>query len=98
MSLKLTFSARPSLVAIDIGPRLRESGIYTAAVVFDVGRLEVCLANGDAGLEPTLVLEHTIPGFVPFDGYVGFAGATGSLTDEHVVYSLHFDGLAVEEP
>ena len=75
----ITYPNLRSLVAIGIGPRLRESGVHTAAVVFDAGRLEVNLANGDAGLEPTLVLKNTYPEFVPFDVYVGFAGATGNL-------------------
>ena len=75
----ITYPNLRSLVAVGIGPRLRESGVHTAAVVFDAGRLEVNLANGDAGLEPTLVLKNTYPEFVPFDVYVGFAGATGNL-------------------
>ena len=71
---------------------LRE-GVYRATVVFGDQRLQVYLENVDIGLQQTLVLDTTLPGFVPFDGYFGFVGATGGGTDAHIIGSLAFDGL-----
>ena len=87
-----------ALVANVIEPTLRNSGIFDATIVFDYGHVQVYLANANIGLQPTLVLDYVIEGFVPFDGYIGFVGATGGSNDRHIIHSVTFDGRAGSIP
>ena len=75
------------------GGSLRNNGVWDATILFDSGHVQLYLANREIGLENTQVLDYTIPGFVPFDGYIGVVGATGGSTDMHSIYYLEFDGL-----
>ena len=81
-----------ALATESLSTPLRE-GVYRATIEFGNQRVQVYLENADIGLQETLVLDYTIPDFVPFDAYFGFVGATGGVTDAHIVGSLAFDGL-----
>ena len=72
---------------------LRNSGVFEATVAFDNGNVEVYLNNPTIGLRPELILEHTIPNFVPFDGYFGFKAWTGGSNDRHVLHEVSFTQL-----
>ncbi|MCH6554314.1 MAG: hypothetical protein IH793_09190, partial [Acidobacteria bacterium] len=60
--------------------------------------VQVYLEIPDAGFPRSLVLDYTIPGYVPFDGYFGFVGATGGETDRHAIDAVFFEGMAAGAP
>ena len=66
-------------------------------MAFDNGNVEVYLNNPTIGLRPELIIEHTIPNFVPFDGYFGFKAWTGGSNDRHVLHEVSFTQLDVEQ-
>ncbi len=77
----------------NLDQNLRNSGAFDAEVELNAdGRLKVYLSNAQVGMERTLVIDHTIESYTPFDGYIGFMGATGGLTDRHFIHSVRFDG------
>ena len=72
---------------------LSNSGVFDAEVEFNHdGRVRVYLSNAQAGMERTLVIDHTIDNYTPFEGYIGFIGATGNLTDQHFIHSVNIVG------
>ena len=72
---------------------LNNAGVFDAEVELnDYGRLKVYLSNKQAGMAKTLVIDHKIENYAPFEGYIGFIGSTGGLTDRHFIYSVRFDG------
>ena len=83
-----------TLAAANLDQNLQNSGVFDAEVVFDNGRVEVYLSNLEKGMQKTLLLDHTIPDFVPFEGYLGFVGTTGALTDRHVIHHVRLHGPA----
>ena len=79
------------LEANSLDQRLRNSGVFDAEVELNGdGHLKVYLANAQAGMARTLVIDHSIENYTPFDGYIGFMGATGGLTDRHFIISVRF--------
>ena len=66
-------------------PKLRNAGVFRASIRFDRGRVRVYLENDRNGMERTLVLDHYVPEFEPFEGYFGFYSATGALYDLHLI-------------
>ena len=81
------------LEARSLDQELSNSGVFDAEVELDGdGRLRVYLSNPQVGMERTLVIDHTIENYAPFEGYVGFLGATGGLTDQHFIHSVRFGG------
>ena len=72
---------------------LSDSGVFEAEVELNRdGRLKVYLSNPQVGMERTLAIDHTIEDYTPFEGYIGFMGATGGLTDQHFIHSVRFAG------
>ena len=78
------------LDARNLDQRLRNSGVFDAEVELRDGRLKVYLANAQAGMARALIIDHAIKNYRPFDGYIGFMGATGGLTDRHFIYAVRF--------
>ena len=77
------------LEATNLDLELSNSGVFDAEVELDGdGRVRVYLSNAQAGMERLLVIDHTIENYKPFDGYIGFMGATGGLTDLHFIHSV----------
>ncbi len=77
----------------NLDQNLSYSGVFDAVVELgDDGRLKVYLTNEQAGMAKTLVIDHQIENYEPFEGYVGFMGATGGLTNRHFIHSVRFDG------
>ena len=83
--------------SLGAGYSLRNSGVFEATVAFDNGNVEVYLNNPTIGLRPELIIEHTIPNFVPFDGYFGFKAWTSGSNDRHVLHEVSFTQLDVEQ-
>ena len=82
------------LEARSLDQELSNSGVFDAEVELDGdGRLRVYLSNAQVGMNKTLVIDHTIENYAPFEGYVGFLGATGALTDQHFIHSVRFGGV-----
>ena len=75
-------------------PNLRNSGVYDVLIRFDRGQLRAFLKNDGIGLDRQ-VLNHSIPYFATFEGYIGFFAATGALHDAHVIRSFE---LRIPEP
>ncbi len=70
---------------------LRNSGTFDAEIEFsEGGRVNVYLSNAEAAMERTLVLDHAIEAFTPFNGYMGFIGVTGLNTDRHILRSVRY--------
>ncbi len=70
---------------------LSNSGVFNAEVELAAhGRVSVYLSNAQVGMERTLVIDHTIEDYTPFDGYIGFIGLTGAATDRHVIHSVKY--------
>ena len=70
---------------------LRNSGVFDAEVQFgNDGRVRVYLSNAQAGMNRTLVIDHTIESYTPFNGYFGFIGVTGAIAvaDRQVIRSV----------
>ena len=81
------------LEATNLDLELSNSGVFDAEVELDGdGRVRVYLSNAQAGMERSLVIDHTIENYTPFDGYIAFLGATGGLTDLHFIHSVRFAG------
>ena len=77
----------------NLDQQLSNSGVFDAEVELnDDGRLKVYLSNAQIGMERTLVIDHTIENYAPFEGYIGFMAATGGLTDQHFIHSVRFEG------
>ncbi|MCH7607987.1 MAG: hypothetical protein IIC94_05405 [Chloroflexi bacterium] len=87
-----------ALAAQELSFSLRNNGFFDATIVFDSGHAQVYLENLSIGLAQTRVLDYTIPGFVPFDGYFGFVASTGSRNDRHAIYGVVFEGLTTPTP
>ena len=86
--------ARSSLTTRVIDVNLRNNGIFDAEVAFENGQVDVYLSNSEIGMQRTLVLEHTIPDFVPSSWYLAFAAATGGRNDRHVIHSIRLQAQA----
>ena len=81
------------LEAKNLDQDLRDSGVFDVEVELNGdGRLKVYLSNAQTGMERTLAIDHTIENYTPFDGYIGFMGATGGLTNRHFIHSVRFAG------
>ena len=80
-----------ALAAVNVEHELRHNGIFNAEVMFDNGRVQVHLSNPGLGMDRTLLLDHTIPDFDLFQGYLGFVGTTGGATDRHVIHNVHLE-------
>ena len=77
----------------NLDQQLSNSGVFDAEVELNAGgRLKVYLSNEQLGMAKTLVIDHTIENYVPFEGYIGFMAATGALTDRHFIHSVRFEG------
>ena len=77
----------------DLNQDLSNSGVFDAEVELNGdGRLKVYLSNAQIGMERTLVIDHTIENYAPFEGHIAFMGATGGLTDQHFIHSVRFAG------
>lgn len=81
----------------DVDEILRD-GVFDAEVFFDGGRVQVYLANADLGMDRTLLLDHIIPDFTPYQGYLGFVGTTGIYTDRHVLHHVELEGADAVVP
>lgn len=67
----------------------RNNGVFEGEVVFgDDGHVKVYLSNTQNGMARTLVIDHDIRGFVPFDAYFGWFGATGGEVDRHTIHDV----------
>ena len=73
------------LTTVNLEPDLR-TGIFEAQVLLEAGRVKLYLSNTVQNMPRTLVIDYTIPNYVPFDGYVGLIGQTGADTDKHVIH------------
>ena len=79
------------LEAKNLDQPLSNSGVFEVEVELNGdGRFKVYLSNAQVGMERTLVIDHTIEDYMPFEGYIGFMGATGGLTDRHFIHSVRF--------
>ena len=77
----------------NLDQQLSNSGVFDAEVELNGdGRLKVYLSNEQIGMERTLVIDHTIENYAPFEGHIAFMGATGGLTDQHFIHSVRLDG------
>ena len=77
----------------NLDQQLSNSGVFDAEVELNGdGRLKVYLSNAQIGMAKTLIIDHTIENYVPFEGYIGFMAATGGLTDQHFIHSVRFAG------
>ncbi len=77
----------------NLDQQLSNSGVFDAEVELNGnGRLKVYLSNEQIGMAKTLVIDHTIENYAPFEGYIGFMAATGALTDRHFIHSVRFEG------
>jgi len=85
-------SSPVDLAAVNVEHELRNNGVFNAEVTFDNGRVRVYLSNPDLGMERTLLLDHIIPDFTPFQRYLGFVGTTGGATDRHIIHQVILEG------
>ena len=82
------------LAVADLSTRLRNSGVFDVEVEIEAnGRFRIYLANANAGMNRTLVIDHEIEDFTSFDGHLGFIGLTGSDHDRHVIRSVSYQSL-----
>ncbi|MYC36279.1 MAG: hypothetical protein F4X66_05125 [Chloroflexi bacterium] len=91
-------SSPVDLAAVNIEHELRNNGVFNAEVTFDNGRVRVYLSNPDLRMERTLLLDHTIPDFTPFQRYLGFVGTTGGATDRHIIHQVNLEGTDATPP
>jgi pimeloyl-ACP methyl ester carboxylesterase len=54
---------------------------HHAKIEFNQGRVRVYM-------DGTLYLDHLITGYIPFHGYFGFSGSTGSQTNYHIIDNI----------
>ena len=80
------------LVTEHLSVDLRDSGPFDVEVVFgENGHVKVYLSNAESGMNRTLVIDHIIHNFDPFNAYIGFIGATGGATDRHIIRSVRYE-------
>lgn len=91
-------SSPVDLAAVNVEHELRNNGVFNAEVTFDNGRVQVYLSNPDLRMERTLLLDHTIPDFTPFQRYLGFVGTTGGATDRHIIHQVNLEGTDATPP
>lgn len=91
-------SSPVDLAAVNVEHELRNNGVFNAEVTFDNGRVRVYLSNPDLRMERTLLLDHTIPDFTPFQRYLGFVGTTGGATDRHIIHQVNLEGTDATPP
>ena len=86
-----------SLAVAPVPVPMKNGGWFSATVEFNKGNVNVFLENPSLGLPETLVLNTMLPGFVPFDGYFGFAGGTGAAVARQAVDNFEVS-VPVPEP
>ena len=47
-------------------------------------------------IDDEILVDETVPGFTPFDAYIGFTAATGADTNEHTIRGLAVSGGACD--
>lgn len=67
-----------------------EDGLWHEALV------EVTGSHMRVVLDGVTYVDQEIDGLVPFDAYVGFTGATGALTNHHLIDALEVEGFVCE--
>jgi hypothetical protein len=68
---------------------------FTAEIHVQDGTVSLFLTNDDAStpLSRTLFATYEIPGFTPFDGYLGVTAATGGAAQNHILHSIRLEEL-----
>ncbi len=70
-------------------PEVEDTGWHILDIVVDAPTVQVYL-------DSELLILEDIPGFTPFDAYIGFTAATGADTNEHTIRGLTVSGDACD--
>ncbi|HVR73234.1 MAG TPA: hypothetical protein VMT52_02840, partial [Planctomycetota bacterium] len=76
-------------------PPPAESNRFLFEVIVQKGTVACFLTNDDVGLDRTSFYVFTIPGFEPFEGYLGVTASTGGAWQNQILHSIkieEFDG------
>ena len=68
---------------------------FRLEVVMLAGTMTAHLENEDAGMPRTLLFEYEVPGFAPFDGFLGATASVGGIWQNSIIHSLDVERLEV---
>jgi len=88
--LSLTFDGDLDTTAAWVElPEVEDTGWHTLQVVIRAPFIQIYL-------DDEILIDESLPGFTPFDAYIGFTAATGGDTNEHTMRGLAVSGDACD--